>query len=50
MPEASVPSIGDLHDDQIVALLRSGAHAALLMAYFGEASYCRESWARASAR
>jgi pimeloyl-ACP methyl ester carboxylesterase len=39
MPEASVPSIGDLHDDQIVALLRSGAHAALLMAYFGEAEY-----------
>jgi hypothetical protein len=32
MAEASVPSIGDLHDDQIVALLRSGAHAALLSA------------------
>ena len=39
MPEASVPSIGDLHDDQIVALLRSGAHATLLMAYFGELEY-----------
>jgi pimeloyl-ACP methyl ester carboxylesterase len=43
MPEASVPgsgpSIGDLHDDQIVGLLRSGAHAALLSAYFGEAEY-----------
>jgi pimeloyl-ACP methyl ester carboxylesterase len=39
MPEASLPSIGDLHDDQIVALLRSGAHAALLMAYFGESEY-----------
>jgi hypothetical protein len=39
MPEASMPSIGDLHDDQIVALLRSGAHAALLMAYFGEREY-----------
>jgi pimeloyl-ACP methyl ester carboxylesterase len=39
MPEASVPSIGDLHDDQIVALLRSGAHAALLIAYFGEREY-----------
>jgi pimeloyl-ACP methyl ester carboxylesterase len=39
MAEASVPSIGDLHDDQIVALLRSGAHAALLSAYFGEPEY-----------
>lgn len=39
MAEASLPSIGDLHDDQIVALLRSGAHAALLVAYFGETVY-----------
>ena len=39
MAEASMPSIGDLHDDQIVALLRSGAHAALLIAYFGEREY-----------
>jgi pimeloyl-ACP methyl ester carboxylesterase len=39
MAETSVPSIGDLHDDQIVALLRSGAHAALLAAYFGEPEY-----------
>lgn len=39
MPEASIPSIGDLHDDQLVALLRSGAHATLLMAYFGEREY-----------
>jgi pimeloyl-ACP methyl ester carboxylesterase len=39
MPEAPLPSIGDLHDDQIVALLRSGAHAALLIAYFGEPEY-----------
>jgi pimeloyl-ACP methyl ester carboxylesterase len=39
MAEASMPSIGDLHDDQIVALLRSGAHAALLIAYFGENEY-----------
>jgi pimeloyl-ACP methyl ester carboxylesterase len=39
MAAASLPSIGDLHDDQIVALLRSGAHAALLIAYFGEAEY-----------
>jgi pimeloyl-ACP methyl ester carboxylesterase len=39
MPETSPPSLGDLHDDQIVALLRSGAHAALLMAYFGEQEY-----------
>ena len=39
MAEASVPSIGDLHDDQLVALLRSGAHATLLIAYFGEPEY-----------
>jgi pimeloyl-ACP methyl ester carboxylesterase len=39
MAETPVPSIGDLHDDQIVGLLRSGAHAALLMAYFGEPEY-----------
>jgi pimeloyl-ACP methyl ester carboxylesterase len=39
MAEASVPSLGDLHDDQLVALLRSGAHAALLVAYFGEPEY-----------
>src|SRR6188474_412306 len=39
MPETPLPSLGDLHDDQIVALLRSGAHAALLMAYFGELEY-----------
>jgi pimeloyl-ACP methyl ester carboxylesterase len=39
MAETSIPSIGDLHDDQLVALLRSGAHAALLTAYFGESEY-----------
>jgi pimeloyl-ACP methyl ester carboxylesterase len=33
------PSLGDLHDEQIVALLRSGAHANLLAAYFGELEY-----------
>lgn len=33
------PSPGDLHEDQVVALLRSGAHAALLSAYFGETEY-----------
>lgn len=33
------PSPADLHEDQIVALLRSGAHAALLSAYFGEVEY-----------
>ena len=33
------PSIGDLHDEQIVALLRSGAHANLLSAYFGDVLY-----------
>ncbi|HEX2493261.1 MAG TPA: hypothetical protein VHK24_05750 [Steroidobacter sp.] len=37
---ASPPSsLADLHDDQIAALLRSGAHAQLLMAYFGEKEY-----------
>jgi pimeloyl-ACP methyl ester carboxylesterase len=35
----SLPSPTDLHDDQVVALLRSGAHAALLIAYFGEREY-----------
>jgi len=39
MPDANVPSLGDLHDDQLVALLRSGAHAVLLIAYFGEPEY-----------
>lgn len=34
-----VPNLGDLHDEQVVALLRSGAHAALLSAYFGELEY-----------
>lgn len=33
------PSPGDLHDHQVIALLRSGAHAALLSAYFGELEY-----------
>jgi pimeloyl-ACP methyl ester carboxylesterase len=36
---AHVPNLGDLHDEQIVALLRSGAHATLLSAYFGELEY-----------
>ncbi len=36
---ANPPSIGDLHDEQIVALLRTGAHAALLSAYFGDVAY-----------
>ncbi len=35
----ALPSPADLHEDQIIALLRSGAHAALLSAYFGEAEY-----------
>lgn len=35
----TVPSPGDLREDQIVALLRSGAHAALLCAYFGDVPY-----------
>lgn len=36
---ANPPSIGDLHDEQIVALLRTGAHAHLLSAYFGDVLY-----------
>ncbi|NLG76454.1 MAG: hypothetical protein GX535_09460, partial [Xanthomonadaceae bacterium] len=28
-----------MHDDQVIALLQSGAHAHLLIAYFGEAEY-----------
>lgn len=36
---AAVPSPADLHEDQVIALLRSGAHAALLSAYFGEVQY-----------
>ena len=39
MTSSAPPSPGDLHDDQVVALLRSGAHAALLIAYFGETEY-----------
>lgn len=35
----ALPSPADLHEDQIVALLRSGAHAALLSAYFGNVEY-----------
>ena len=32
-------SLSDLHDEQILALLRSGAHAALMSAYFGDVAY-----------
>jgi pimeloyl-ACP methyl ester carboxylesterase len=35
----ALPSPTDLHDDQVIALLRSGAHAALLSAYFGVDAY-----------
>jgi pimeloyl-ACP methyl ester carboxylesterase len=35
----ALPSPADLHEDQVVALLRTGAHAALLGAYFGEVAY-----------
>jgi pimeloyl-ACP methyl ester carboxylesterase len=35
----ALPSPADLHEDQIIALLRSGAHAAMLSAYFGELEY-----------
>jgi len=33
------PNLGDLHDEQIVTLLRTGTHAMLLSAYFGEQEY-----------
>ncbi|MFL6550319.1 MAG: lipase family alpha/beta hydrolase [Povalibacter sp.] len=40
MPSSSTPpSLGDLHDEQIETLLRSGAHAALMSAYFGDVAY-----------
>lgn len=40
MPHApTLPSPSDLHEDQVVALLRTGAHAALLSAYFGDVAY-----------
>jgi pimeloyl-ACP methyl ester carboxylesterase len=35
----ALSSPGDLHEDQVVALLRTGAHAALLSAYFGDVAY-----------
>lgn len=34
-----LPAPAHLHDDQVIALLRSGAHAQLLCAFFGEAEY-----------
>lgn len=41
MPHAASPppAVGGLHDDHVVELLRTGAHAALLGAYFGEVEY-----------
>ncbi len=39
MPPASLPSPSDLHEDQIIALLRTGAHSALLSVYFGDVAY-----------
>ncbi len=36
---AASPNLSDLHDEQIVGLLRSGAHATLLAAYFGDVAY-----------
>lgn len=40
MPTApTLPSPSDLHEDQVIALLRTGAHAALLSAYFGDVAY-----------
>ncbi len=38
-PAAAVPSINSLHDDAVVAQLRSGENAAVLGAYFGETEY-----------
>lgn len=35
----NVPAPAHLHDDQVIALLRSGAHAQLLCAFFGETEY-----------
>jgi pimeloyl-ACP methyl ester carboxylesterase len=39
MSSQGVPNLGDLHDEQVVSLLRSGAHSLLLSAYFGETEY-----------
>jgi pimeloyl-ACP methyl ester carboxylesterase len=38
-PVSAPPTVGGLHDDHIIDMLRSGAHAALLSAYFGEQEY-----------
>lgn len=35
----ALPAPAHLHDEQVIALLRSGAHAQLLCAFFGEAEY-----------
>lgn len=37
--QVHVPAPAHLHDDQVIALLRSGAHAQLLCAFFGETEY-----------
>ncbi len=58
MPQPAAPSLspGDLHDEQVIALLRSGAHASLLGAYFGEPEYrelcqlAQQAAARSAAR
>lgn len=39
LDSSAPPSIGELHDEQIVASLRTGAHPALLGAYFGDLAY-----------
>ncbi len=36
---SSLPYVGDLHEEQITHLLRTGEHAALLIHYFGELHY-----------
>jgi pimeloyl-ACP methyl ester carboxylesterase len=36
---ALTPMPAHLHEDQVIALLRSGAHGALLSAYFGDVEY-----------
>ncbi len=39
MTHPNPPNLGDLHDEQVIGMLRTGAHATLLAAYFGEREY-----------
>ncbi len=38
-PHQNAPAPAHLHDDQVIALLRSGGHASLLSAFFGDLEY-----------